>query len=58
MTHAANGLQIPLRLPQAGTDRRQQVHNRRKGHALDFDAQGRLYIADTGNERIEVFNAV
>lgn len=35
------------------------AHGRfRRPTALDFDAAGRLYVADTGNERIEVFNVL
>lgn len=33
------------------------THGRfRRPTALAFDAQGRLYVTDTGNERVEVFN--
>lgn len=33
------------------------AHGRfRRPTGLDFDAQGRLYVTDTGNERVEVFN--
>jgi sugar lactone lactonase YvrE len=35
------------------------AHGRfRRPTALDFDSQGRLYVCDTGNERVEVFNVV
>jgi len=26
------------------------------GHALAFDSQGRLYVADRGNHRIQIFD--